>query len=113
MPARPFRWLTPVRASIRRPSAAAHRPRGARLGCVALEERTVPTTNLILDFDGGGTPLAPGKSTIVNGADTVNFEPFLPFPVNGAAGNRTEQILQVVAGVRQDFADFDVRVIWD
>lgn len=79
----------------------------------SLEARIVPTTNLILDFDGGtlqngqGYAFPPGFGT--------NFTAFTAFPATSpaGAGNRTEQILQILAGVRQDFADFDVRVVWD
>src|SRR5262249_48205264 len=49
----------------------------------------------------------------IGGSNT--FFGFTAFASRGTTGsaNRTEQILQVVAGVRQDYADFDVHVIWD
>jgi FG-GAP-like repeat/FG-GAP repeat len=83
------------------------------LNCVLLEARLTPTTNLILDFGGGITPLS-SKYVIVGGSDTVNLAPFVAFDSTPfGAGNRTEQIRQIVSGVRQDYADFDVNVIWD
>jgi len=85
--------------------------RRPRLGCARLEDRTVPTVNLILDFDGGLTPDSPSYNNI---SGTITWQPFVPFlEAAGVPGNRTEQVLQIVAGVRADFADFDFQVIWD
>jgi hypothetical protein len=77
-----------------------------------LEDRRVPTVSLILDFDGGNVPASsPGGFTYfaVGGASAVTWKPFAAH----GTGNRTEEILQIVAGVRQDYADWDVNVIWD
>lgn len=85
----------------------------AGLRCVPLEARLTPTTNIILDFDGGTAPDSFNYLTVQN-SGTVTFAPFNGFgatPVG--AGNRLEQIREIVAGVRHDYADFDVNVIWD
>jgi hypothetical protein len=86
----------------------------------ALEPRLTPT-NLILDFDGGTVrkdngyllpfQLVPSDETPASGQTFPGFAA-LPGPGNAAA-NRTEQIVQIVAGVREDFAPFGVNVIWD
>src|SRR5207248_11641115 len=102
------------------PRGAAMPPplrRRSRPRLEALESRVVPTTDLILDSDGGA--LQSGQSYVFvpgQGNDGGNtFAGFQPFAATGADGtaNRTEQVLQILAGVRQDFADFDVRVLWD
>ncbi len=92
--------------------------RAVRPALVALESRIVPTTDLILDFDGGvlldnqGYAFPDGFG--INGTNTfTGFSSFGAVPGGGGSVNRTEQILQIVAGVRMDYADFDVRVIWD
>ncbi len=86
-----------------------------------LEARCVPTTNLILDFAGGSIP-AGNDYLLVNQrvpGDPTTFAnfPFQPFAAitapGGPAGNREEQILYIVAGVRKDYEPFDVDVIWD
>lgn len=78
----------------------------------ALEGRRLLTTDLILDFDGG--QLAAGGNYIFPDVGTTSFTPWAGFGTkDGSPMNRTEQILQVLAAVREDFAPFDVRVIWD
>src|SRR4051812_2209668 len=83
----------------------------AKLRCVELEPRWVPTVNLILDFNGGTVPttISGGfQYDFPTGTDQVTWKAF-----PGFGGNRTEQILQIVSGVREDYADFDVNVVWD
>ncbi len=84
-----------------------------------LEDRCLPA-NLILDFAGApagiGTGTGPGTPFLGLGAafNAFAFQPYQAVKqANGLPGNRTQQILQVVAGVRQDFAPFNVTVLWD
>lgn len=96
-------------------SKAARRTanRRRRLTYELCEDRIVLTHNLILDFDGGLLNSANGYLVPPSfGGENFDNRTFLPFDdlVNG---NRTEQILQVVAGVRADMAAFDVQVFWD
>ncbi len=72
------------------------------------------TVDLILDFDGGAVQSGQGYDIPQGSFNGFNFTGFAPFAQsNGSAGNLNEQILQIVAGVREDYADFNVRVIWD
>lgn len=72
------------------------------------------TVDLILDFNGGLVRAGQGYDIPSAGVDGFTFSEFTALDRNdGTAGNATEQILQIVAGVREDFADFNVRVIWD
>src|SRR5947207_2666486 len=92
------------------------RPRPLR-ALQALEARVAPTTDLILDFDGGTLQANQGYVFPANlsstGTNTYAAFAGLPSTNPAAPANRTEQILQVAAGVREDFADFDVRGLWD
>jgi hypothetical protein len=73
---------------------------------------TGAAVDLILDFDGGFVQNAQGYTTPPIPGN--NFTAFAPFDQSdGTPGNLNEQILHVVAGVREDFADFNVNVIWD
>jgi hypothetical protein len=72
------------------------------------------TVDLILDFDGGSVQSGQGYDIPTSDFDGFNFTGFTPFAQSdSSAGNLNEQILQIVAGVREDYADFNVRVIWD
>jgi hypothetical protein len=72
------------------------------------------TVDLILDFDGGSVQSGQGYDIPTSNFNGFNFTGFTPFAQsNGSAGALNEQIFQIVAGVREDFADFNVRVIWD
>jgi len=72
------------------------------------------TVDLILDFDGGSVQSGQGYGIPTGNFDGFNFTAFTPFAESdGSAGELNEQIFQIVAGVREDFADFNVRVIWD
>src|SRR2546423_166470 len=83
----------------------------------ALEARVAPATHLILDFDGGTLQTGQGHTLPANlsSSGTTPYAAFAGLPSTNAAApaNRTEQILQIVAGVREDFADFGVAVFWD
>ncbi len=111
-----LRRLLSARPAAARP-ARRHRLRSVRPFVEALEVRVVPTTDLILDFDGGTLATGQGYDFPAgNGPGGGNtFTGFQGFAVSGQSGtaDRTQQILQIVAGVRQNYADFDVRVIWD
>lgn len=99
---------------LRRPIAVGRARRACLVGFVpeSLESRRLLATNLVLDFDGGR--LTPGAGYIFPDVGTTSFSAWSGFPnSDGSSGNRTEQILQVLAAVREDFAPFDVRVIWD
>src|SRR4029077_2864606 len=101
------------RASVYKPKRAEKslRPR-RKLRCEQLEDRRTPTTNLILDFDGGFIPNSvPGLSyQAVGGGQT--WKGFVAHHSTPAGSeNRTEQILQIVAAFRQEYADFDVNRI--
>ncbi|MGB7445051.1 MAG: hypothetical protein WA919_28610, partial [Coleofasciculaceae cyanobacterium] len=73
-----------------------------------------PTVDLILDFDGGSVQANQGYDLPSDSFNGFNFSAFTPFAQsNGNTGNLNEQIFQILAGVREDFADFNVRVIWD
>jgi Ca2+-binding RTX toxin-like protein len=86
---------------------------------------SVGTVNLILAFGGSapGGVLQTGQGYLIpssNGtmdqfAANRNFLPYVTQISDGigVAGDRNEQIRQIVAGVREDFANTDVRVIWD
>src|SRR5262245_33153011 len=100
------RWLRALKPQ--RPNIVTKTAHRLRPNCEVLENRIVPTINLILDFDGGTIPTSPNYN-IVGGSNNVNWKSFVPH----ANGNRTEQILQIVAGVREDYANYDVNVIWD
>ena len=64
--------------------------------------------DIILDFDGGVLRPGQGYEIVQNAAG----QPFAGFDaING--GNREEQIEYILAGVREDFAPFNVNVIWD
>jgi hypothetical protein len=84
---------------------------------LSLEERVVPTIDVILDFDGGSLQSGQGYNFPAGfGAGGGNsFTAWTGFNSSNppATAERTAQLLQIVAGVREDFADFDVRVIWD
>ena len=70
--------------------------------------------DLILDFDGGTLQSGQGYDIPTPDFAGFDFAGFTAFDGDGgSAGNLNEQILQIVAGVREDFADFNVRVIWD
>jgi hypothetical protein len=72
------------------------------------------TVDLILDFDGGSVQSGQGYDIPTDNFDGFNFTAFTPFAESdGSTGVLNEQIFQIVAGVREDFADFNVRVIWD
>ncbi|MBX7104371.1 MAG: VCBS repeat-containing protein [Gemmataceae bacterium] len=90
------------------------RRRTARLWCRALENRVVPTVNLILDFDGGTLQQNAGYTVDTNWTG-IALAPFGGYDVQSFDGkfDRTEQVLQIVSGVRMDYADFDVNVVWD
>ncbi|MFG6107125.1 hypothetical protein U2F10_33110 [Leptothoe sp. EHU-05/26/07-4] len=75
---------------------------------------TPETVDLILDFNGGLVGANQGYDIPPGNIGGFNFSSFTALDRgDGTAGNTTEQILQIVAGVREDFADFNVRVIWD
>ncbi|ESA35241.1 peptidase s8 and s53 subtilisin kexin sedolisin [Leptolyngbya sp. Heron Island J] len=75
---------------------------------------SMPTVDLILDFDGGVVTTGQGYDIPTPAFDGFNFSGFTALDRgDGTAGNLDEQIFQIVAGVREDFADFNVRVIWD
>jgi Ca2+-binding RTX toxin-like protein len=106
-----------------------------------LAAQTAPSspTNLILDFDGGnfsptfdfeggGGLLQISRDGprsfygVPNNAETkkpafgVTFDAFSGFSKSSnpiSPSEREEQILQILAGVREDFARFNVNVIWD
>jgi hypothetical protein len=84
---------------------------------LALEARIAPVTDLILDFNGGTLQASQGYNFPPNlssgGTNTYSSFVALPSTNSAAPPNRTEQILQIVAGVREDFADFNVAVFWD
>ncbi|MGB3613546.1 MAG: hypothetical protein WBA10_07095, partial [Elainellaceae cyanobacterium] len=70
--------------------------------------------DLILDFDGGTLAFGQGYNIPSPPFAGFNFSAFSAFDRNdGGNGSLSEQILQILAGVREDFADFNVRVIWD
>ena len=70
--------------------------------------------DLILDFDGGALQFAQGYDIPSPTFAGFDFSAFTAFDTNdGGNGNLNEQVLQIIAGVREDFADFNVRVIWD
>lgn len=75
------------------------------------------TTDLILDFDGGSIQSGQGYEPPLEangGFNGFNFTGFTPFSnSDNSPGNANEQIFQILAGVREDFADFNVNVIWD
>ncbi len=101
---------TPKVRPVRRASVRA------RPACQSLEHRVVPTTNLILDFDGGSVPATiPGMNYFpVGGSNTVTWNAYVAHQTpSGATANRTEQILQIVNAVRHDYSDWDVNVVWD
>ena len=102
----------PRRGTVRGGTARAAEV-GAFIAAESLEDRTLLTVDLILDFDGG--VLRPGNGyEIPQGFANTPFSAFTAFARgDGSPGNRTEQILQVIAGVREDFAPFDARIIWD
>jgi hypothetical protein len=99
---------------------------------VAQTIQSLPT-NLILDFDGGvlnptldidfeggGLQISrngPNRTyALPNKSNGVNFAAFNGFSSTSnpiATSARNEQILQILAGVREDFARFNVNVIWD
>jgi hypothetical protein len=122
----------------RRPASANRRPaRGVRPRLEVLEDRLTPTTNLVISF--GGTTLTPGnaKGYLIPASGRElgtpgSFEQFIPtnpttlgfaftaFKGYAAPGEaqatpaeRLAQIQYILAGVRQDYAPFDVNVIWD
>jgi hypothetical protein len=70
--------------------------------------------DLIIDFDGGLVVSGQGYDIPTFDFDGFNFTAFTPFAQSdGSAGDLNEQIFQIVAGVREDYANFNVRVIWD
>ena len=82
-----------------------------------LEDRVVPTTDIIMDFNGGTLQSGHGyllQQNLSNNGDNT-YLPFAGFKSTNppSAAVRTQQIEQIVAGVREDYADFNVRVIWD
>lgn len=82
---------------------------------VAAQQVVSVTTDLILDFDGGLVQTGQGYDLpTIGNFNGFTFTGFTPFDRNdGASGNLNGQILQIVAGVREDYANFNVRVIWD
>src|SRR4051812_7091614 len=79
-----------------------------------LESRVVPATNLILDFDGGVVPGSiPGLANYTfAGPANFNWKAYKAHNTTAAVpGDRNEQILAIVAGVRQAFADWNVNVV--
>lgn len=106
------------RAQVSNKSKSRASRQRTNLSLKMLEERVVPTTDLILDFDGGtlqsnqGYIFPSGFGTGIGGntmAAWTGFDSSNP----PSPEVRTAQILQILAGVREDYADFDVRVIWD
>lgn len=72
------------------------------------------TTDIILDFDGGFVQTGQGYELPTDAFNGFTFSGYTPFNQNdGTPGDANEQILQIIAGVREDYADFNVRVIWD
>ena len=89
-----------------------------RLHLQSLDQRIVPATNLILDFDGGALTTGQGYIFPSGFGSGVGGNTYSAWPGFTAANPpspevRTQQILQIVAAVREDYADFDVNVIWD
>lgn len=113
-----FWFLRSNRSECARRAHSAGSVSRARLSLFALDDRIVPTTNLILDFDGGtlqtgsGYIFPSGFGTGVGG-NTYSAWPGFTAANPPTAEIRTQQILQILAGVREDYADFDVNVIWD
>lgn len=88
---------------------------------LAAQATSLPRTNLILDFDGGFLQAGQGYEVLKkddktgeNGSiftDGVSVKKFGGF---GATDDiRDELILQILAGVREDYANFNINVIWD
>jgi len=70
--------------------------------------------DLILDFNGGLVQAGQGYDIPSGSFNGFTFSPFTAFAQNnGSPGNLNEQIFQILAGVREDFADFNVRLLWD
>ncbi len=86
-----------------------------RLRLESLESRQLMAADLILDFDGATLSSGNGYALPEEGDFSgFAFSGFTPFNrADGSPGNAEEQILQILAGVREDFARFDVNVIWD
>ncbi len=80
----------------------------------ALELRQLLAADLILDFDGGTVASGQGYDLPSANYDGFGFGAFAGFDTSGGSGgNVHEQVLQTLAGVREDFAPFDVNVFWD
>ena len=74
----------------------------------------MPTVDLILDFDGGAIEANQSYDIPDPAFDGFAFTGFNAFDQSdGSPGDRNEQIYQILSAVRADFADFNVRVIWD
>jgi VCBS repeat-containing protein len=77
------------------------------------EDRIVMAHNLVLDFNGGLLDSSQGYLVPPNfGSEVFDGRNFLAFD-DFSNDNRQEQILQIVAGVRDDMARFDINVVWD
>jgi hypothetical protein len=98
--------------------SARHQSPRARLTIELLESRILLAKNLLLDFAGGTVPMSNnyllpfqtvyGQTTVFS---TTTFAPYVA--LDGIPDDRTQEILQILAGVREDYASFNLNVYWD